>query len=242
MSDTSDVQYNLDGASLSDDAWFNSDVWIQQPYVLTAGEFGAATTEGKKEGVRQLLDEFGHMSSDQMRQLQLGLLLGGYDRRNIKDVNMGQRDPGSLDAYKRLLHQAQEQNTTLGELLPDLSGLSLKDLFGRLGGSGGATHTNVVQHLSEEDLNDQLLKGFQAALGHAPSPDQAAAFKAAFRGKETKAQPDTSGGGTFNVTDPGNPGVAAKAFAEQQSPDDAQSYAKLQAFGSILSALGVKGG
>jgi len=237
------VQYTLDDSSsnLSDNSWYDTSVITVG--AMPAGPYGA-TTAPTKETVRSLLEDFGQLDPDERARLQMQLLLSGYDTRALKDVNLGDTDPKSLEAYKKLLRAAQDLNVPIGQLLPNVTGGSLKDLFGRLAGrgGGGATHTNVVQHISDADLEESLLKGFQAALGHAPTTEQAAAFKAAFRGKETAAQPDTSGGGTFNVTDPGNPATAAKQYAEQQSPQDAESYLKLQAFGSMLQALGVHNG
>jgi hypothetical protein len=202
------------------------------------GDFGSFDVWGTGE---EILQRFDYLEPDAMYSLQVQLLLNGFDTRNDPDkILWGQPDPISYRAFAKAVGTAARSGKSLNEVLNATTDINLlKKRFG--GGRRGATHTNVVQHMAVEDLEAAALRGFQAATGHAPSPEQQQAFIAEFRKRETAAQPSTAGGGTFNVTDPGSPELVAKDIAGQQSPGDTEAYSRLQAFGVMLQALGVQG-
>lgn len=207
------------------------------------GPLGAADRYEQRANTalgQDILQSFDSMDSDSLYQLQLQLLLTGFDTRNPDKVLWGEPDPQSYRAFARAVGTAARSGRTLSEVLNavEANDENLRRLAGSSG--GGARRTNVVQHMAEEDLEKAALVGFQAATGHGATPEQEQRFIQAWRGRESASQPDTSGGGTFNVTDPGNPSIVAEASAREQAPEDAQAYSRLQKFGVMLQALGVQ--
>lgn len=191
-----------------------------------------------------ILQSFDSMDSNSLYSLQLQLLLTGFDTRHPDKVLWGQPDPKSYQAFARAVGTAARSGRTLSEVLNAVQAddAALRRLAGSSGGGGGVRRTNVIQHMAEEDLEKAALVGFQTATGHAATPEQEQRFITAWRQREASSQPDTGGGGTFNVTDPGNPTVVAEASAREQAPEDAQAYSRLQKFGVMLQALGVGNG
>lgn len=244
----------------SEEVDFGSAVWgtneeVRLADILVTPEIGygsADTTErmvdqgwGVRQSGEELLQGFYQLTPAQLQNLQMQLLLNGYDTRtDLDDVNFGAWDPKSFNAYAKAINAAARSGLSLYEILHqvELNEDNMKARFGSGGrrGGGGAGRVHAVQRASQQDLEEAALRGFQAALGHAPDETQKQAFISEFRKRETAAQPDTSGGGTFEVTDPGNPMVLAETMAKQQAPEQAQSYARLQAFGVMLQALGVQ--
>lgn len=190
------------------------------------------------ESGESLLQAFDSLSSEQLYSLQLQLLINGFDTRHPDKILWGQPDPRSYKAYASAVGTAARSGLTLTQVLNRVQ--ATPDALKRLSGSrGGQVRTNVIQHMSEEDLEAAALSGFQAATGHAATAEQQDRFIKAWRQKETTAQPETAGGGTFHITDPGNPATVAEAQARQDVPVDAQAYSRLQKFGVMLQALGV---
>lgn len=241
-------------ATISGSVWGLPDAIVAQNYTIHSGSSQSQAQVAESGGTLRsstdpainmsgeaALQSLYYMDPDQLQQLQSQLFLGGYyGSLDPKKILWGQADPRTYNAYGKLLTAAAQSGKALDELLREGAN---PENAGRLGGSGGGggVRTNVIQHASQEDLEAAALRGFQAATGHAPSADQQAAFIAEFRKKETASQPSTAGGGTFNITDPGNAVVGAEAAARKALPADAQSYSRLQKFGVMLQALGVSG-
>lgn len=193
--------------------------------------------------VQDLLSSFNSLDADTLTQLQVQLLLNGYDTRKLKNVKLGTPDPGSYSAYvKAIKATTRDASLTLDDVLNRVPANG-KTIAGLMSASTGTKqpHINVVQHTAATDLEAAALAGFQTALGRGPSTAEAKAFMAGYRQKETAAQPSTEGGGTFNVNDPGNPTTAAEAYARSTAPKLAQAHDKLGVFDMVLKALGATG-
>lgn len=260
------INFDDEGALVADEEpSFGSSVWgvpdpvLQADITLDFGHRGITPTQEFHGAIdryaitqtgEEVLQSFDSMSPDALYALQLQLLLTGFDTRKPDKVVWGTPDPVSYRAFARAVATSARSGRTLSEILnavqPDkanLARLGGGSGGGRgRGGGGGQVRTNVIQHMSDEDLEAAALEGFQTATGHAATPEQEKRFITAFRMKETAAQPETAGGGTFNITDPGNPSVVAEAMARDTVPEDAKSYARLQKFGVMLQALGVGSG
>lgn len=193
--------------------------------------------------VQELLSSFNSLDADTLTQLQVQLLLNGYDTRKLKNVRLGSPDPGSYAAYvKAIKATTRDASLTLDDVLNRVPANG-KNLAGLMTTSTGTKvpHINVVQHTAATDLEAAALSGFQTALGRGPSAAESKAFMAGYRQRETAAQPSTEGGGTFNINDPGNPTTAAEAYARSAAPKLAQAHDKLGVFDMVLKALGTHG-
>lgn len=241
---------NLPASEEDEEVTFGSSTWGTEDDVLTTPivvDYGNAPPGEQYHGDvpyrqtgEEILHSFDSLSSDQLYSLQLQLLVTGFDTRKPEKVVWGTPDPLSYRAFARAVTTAARSGKSLYSILNSVPADA--DALRRLAGGGGAPRVNVVQHMADEDLEAAALRGFQAATGHEATAEQQARFIAEFRKKETAAQPSTAGGGTFNVTDPGNPVNVAEKTARMEEPEDAKAYSRLQKFGVMLQALGVGSG
>jgi hypothetical protein len=190
-----------------------------------------------KASVQDLLEEFQSLEGDTLMQLQLQLLVNGFDTRKLKNVRLGSPDPGSYSAYTKALKASARSGQSLDEILNAVS--VTPDILSSMAGSG-STRVNVVQHRAQADVEKAALEGFQKAIGRAPSERERTSFISAYRQAETGAQPDTSGGGTFTTTDSGSPEIAAEAYARKTNPKLAQGMTRMNAANVMLQTLGVE--
>lgn len=194
--------------------------------------------------VGQMIYEFDNGRYDSViGDLQGGLWNGGFYGRSKKPTfTPGIRDDLTRSAFIRALKRAVHTQEDFGTTV--MQAAIARSKAGMVGGGsadGGATSTNVIQHASPTDVGAGALAGFQAALGRGPTEKEKAAFLAAYRKQETVAQPETAGGGTFNITSAGSPETAAEQYARQGSPDLAQAHDQAGAFQMMLHSLGVEG-
>lgn len=199
---------------------------------LTSGVISAKT-------IGQMLLEFDTSQADpaQVTELQQLLWNGGFYGTGKKPTfTPGERDDKTRTAFVKALKEAARSQSPFGSFLDERAQARVTS---GLAGAASTVHTNIIQHRSLADVDSGALAGFQAALGRAPTAKEAAAFTAGYRTSETKAQPDTSSGGTFTVTDPGSPQTAAAEYARTNNQGTADDYSRLQAFNVMLKTLGV---
>lgn len=226
-----------------DSQWWNSQVAQDPPKNAKPVDFGLfkinLPTASKTVG--QLLLEFDNAdpsATDAITTLQGALWNAGMYTSKKPTFAPGVKDAQTRTAFVRALKLAVRNKQTVGSVLDSLA--SSRSQAG-IGGSGStAVSTNVIQHSSPTDVGASALAGFQAALGRGPTPQERQAFLAAYRGQETASQPNTSGGGTFDVTAAGNAQTSAEQYAKQADPELADQYGKYSAFQMVLSSLGVK--
>lgn len=223
------------------EADFNRLVTVNQhtaPYHQWSGVMDQTQTVSDQAKVGDLLDQFDDLPD--LAKLQWAMVLNGYDTRNPKKIDFGNPDPASRRAYGKLVQTAITERRSIADLLGGVD-VTPESIGAAIAGTGGSTRTNVIQHRAPTDLEAAALEGFQKAYGRGASKKEADAFIAGYRQRETASQPETAGGGTFNVTDPGSPAVAAEAFARSQNPELAQAHDKLGIFNMMLQSLGVSG-
>lgn len=172
--------------------------------------------------------------SELQRQLWQGGFYGAYNPASGKlPFITGQKDAKTRAAYIQALEEAAQQGVGFGTFLTQRAAANAAQ------GGAGTGGTNVVQHAAAEDVAVGALAGWQKALGRGPTPQELEAFRAGYAARETSAQPDTSGGGTFTVNDPGTISNVAFGQAQQQNQQEAQGYSQVEAFGMMLKAMGV---
>lgn len=226
-----------------DSQWWNSQVAQDPPKGTKPADFGLfkINLPVASKTVGQLLLEFDNAdpsATDQITVLQGALWNAGMYTGKKPTFAPGVKDAQTRTAFVRALELAVRNKETVGSVL---DGLASSRSQAGIGGSGStATHSNVIQHSAPTDVGAGALAGFQAALGRGPTPQERAAFLAAYRQQETASQPDTSGGGTFDVTSAGNASASAEQYAQQADPELASQYGKYTAFQMVLSSLGVK--
>lgn len=233
--------WNVPPVELDSTLWIDGDApWGSADTMEQTGQTGKNTANAQ-----DFLQGFYGWDDEQVIEVQQLLWLNGYyGDASFEDAVTGGRDERTYKALTGAVEVSIRSGRSLYDVLHDIAPTEenfMRRLGGGRGGGGRQPRTNVIQHMAEQDLRQAALDGFQAALGYGPTPEQVDAFMAVFRQRETAAQPSTEGGGTFNVTDPGNPGLVAKETAEQQQPGDAQSYKRLQVFEVMLQALGAGG-
>lgn len=192
-----------------------------------------------KETLQNTLKAFDSMPPEERDALMLQLVLTGFDTRTTKKIRWGSADPVSRKAYGKAVEAAFRTKRTVAEVLNAVEP-SPENLDMVSGGSGSTPKANVIQHANPNDIQASALSGFQAALGRGPTPQESQAFLAGWSRNETALQSvDTSGGGTFNVTELGNAEEMAKTSATRANPQQARQFKELQVFKTMLGALGV---
>jgi hypothetical protein len=197
-----------------------------------------------QESLQDTLKLFDKMSPDDRDKVMLQLLLTGYDTRQSNKVRWGSADPTSRKAYGKAVQTALSTSQSLQDVLNAVQPTpeNLDSVLSKPKGSKASKPaTNVIQHDNPVDIEASVRSGFQAALGHGPTPEQLKAFLSGWHNNETTlGSIDTSAGGTFNVTALGNAEEMAKSAATKADPAQAQGYNRLKAFKVMLGALGAQ--
>ncbi len=200
------------------------------------------------------LQQFSSMSGDPLTMLQSALVNRGFIKQRGWG-NFGDPDETSLKGWQTALERASRSNKTIWEVLSGGKAKSSEDFFkggqdqynkaiaklsaSARGGGGRGRAALQIRYSNPDDLKAVARGAAQDTLGYVPNDDFLDDFVRLYHGLEGGAQKKAYGGGNF--TEPGSAEVQAGKLAKTEHKTEAEGYAIVKQFDSLLKILGAGG-